>query len=84
MADAGSVAWNFSRKSVISVPKGNSNEEEVLLAVIDAGAEDVKSEEETIEFFQSLIDSGLVWQLQGSYGRTAMFLIEQGYCEERK
>jgi hypothetical protein len=35
-------------------------------------------EEETIELFQHLIDVGLVWQLQGSYGRTAQALIEQG------
>jgi hypothetical protein len=33
-----------------------------------------------IEGFQKLIDSGTVWQLQGSYGRTAQQLIDQGYC----
>lgn len=36
--------------------------------------------EEVVEFFQGMIDSGVVWQLQGNYGRTAMALIEQGYC----
>ena len=38
------------------------------------------SEEEIIEFFQELINSGVAWKLQGSYGRTAKALIEQGYC----
>lgn len=36
--------------------------------------------DETIELFQELIDSGLVWQLQGFYGRTARDLIEAGLC----
>lgn len=36
------------------------------------------SDEETLEGFQKLIDSGLVWQLQGHYGRTAQALIEAG------
>jgi hypothetical protein len=37
-------------------------------------------EQETIEGFQTLIDSGVVWSLQGSYGRAAARLIEAGYC----
>ena len=40
------------------------------------------SEEETIEFFQGLINSGLCWQLQGHYGRMAQRLIDEGVCNE--
>ncbi len=36
--------------------------------------------DETIELFQYLIDSGLVFQLQGSYGRMAGDLVKQGLC----
>jgi hypothetical protein len=38
------------------------------------------SDDEIIEGFQSLIDDGSVWQLQGHYGRTAHALIQGGLC----
>lgn len=38
------------------------------------------TDDEVIEFMQSGIDAGWVWQLQGFYGRTAAQLIEQGLC----
>ena len=34
--------------------------------------------EEILEFFQELVNSGLCWQLQGHYGRTAHALITEG------
>jgi hypothetical protein len=36
------------------------------------------SDDEIIRLFQDLVDSGLVWQLQGCYGRAAQRLIEAG------
>lgn len=36
-----------------------------------------------VDLFQELIDSGMVWQLQGFYGRTAKYLIDSGYCEPK-
>jgi hypothetical protein len=39
-------------------------------------------EEGIIDMFQQLINSGLAWKMQGSYGRTAKALIDAGYCVE--
>ncbi len=42
MADPGSVAYNFARKGVISITKTDGvSEDDILLAVLDAGAEEV-------------------------------------------
>src|SRR5438094_9936491 len=41
MADPGSVSYLFSRKGVVIVPKESLSEDDVLLAVLDAGAEEV-------------------------------------------
>jgi len=38
------------------------------------------SEEQQIEAWQFLIDTGLAWKLQGWFGRQAVALIEQGIC----
>lgn len=41
LADPGSVAYNFARKGVITVPADGTTEDDVLMAVLDAGAEEV-------------------------------------------
>ena len=45
------------------------------LAGID---EDELTEEQLINAWQHLVDTGLAWQLQGSFGRTAKYLIDEG------
>ena len=50
MADAGSVAYMFSRKGVVIVPKSDGmSEDDVLGAVLDAGAEEINDLGEAFE-----------------------------------
>lgn len=37
--------------------------------------------EQIVAGFQTMIDDGTVWQLQGSYGRMACDLIAAGLCQ---
>ena len=36
------------------------------------------TDKEVVSFFQELVNTGLVWNLQGFYGRTAVHLIAEG------
>ncbi|CAB4937677.1 unannotated protein [freshwater metagenome] len=49
MADPGSVSYLFTRKGVVIVPKGGRTEDDVLDAVLDAGAEEVNDLGESFE-----------------------------------
>jgi len=49
MADPGSVAYLFNRKGVVILPKNDLSEDDVLLAVLDAGAEEVNDLGESLE-----------------------------------
>jgi YebC/PmpR family DNA-binding regulatory protein len=49
LADAGSVSYMFSRKGVVIVPKATISEDDVLGAVLDAGAEEVNDLGEAFE-----------------------------------
>ena len=42
------------------------------------------TEEEIITEFQKMINSGIVWQLQGFYGHTAKTLIDNGFCTQKQ
>ncbi len=57
MADPGSVAYLFHRKGLIVVPKSDGVEEDdVLSAVLDAGAEDVEDDGEIFEVVTETAD----------------------------
>ncbi|MBH0774985.1 YebC/PmpR family DNA-binding transcriptional regulator [Nocardia bovistercoris] len=49
MADPGSVAYLFHRKGIVTLEKNGLSEDDVLLAVLDAGAEEVNDLGDTFE-----------------------------------
>ena len=55
-----------------------------LAVGIAEGFEEAESEEQVIEAWQYLLDTGMCWTLQGWFGRTAKALIEQGIIKENK
>ncbi|TQM68933.1 YebC/PmpR family DNA-binding regulatory protein [Actinomadura hallensis] len=56
LADPGSVSYMFNRKGVVTVPKEGTTEEDVMLAVLDAGAEEVNDLGDTFEVVSEASD----------------------------
>ena len=49
LGESGCVAWMFEQKGLVQIPIDKSDEDSVMMATMDAGAEDIKVEEDTIE-----------------------------------
>ncbi|RSN48435.1 MULTISPECIES: YebC/PmpR family DNA-binding transcriptional regulator [Actinomadura] len=56
LADPGSVSYMFNRKGVVIVPKNGTSEDDVMMAVLDAGAEEVNELDE--ENFEVVSEAG--------------------------
>ncbi len=69
MGESGSVAWMFDKKGVITLPRQDKSEEDMMEIIIEAGAEDLQTEDDffeiqtSIEAFEpvrkAIADSGL-------------------------
>ncbi len=56
LAEVGSVSWMFEQKGLIELEKEGMTEDDALMYAIDAGAEDVKTEEEAYEIYTAPAD----------------------------
>ncbi|MGF3055267.1 YebC/PmpR family DNA-binding transcriptional regulator [Microbacterium sp. YY-01] len=56
LADPGSVAYNFTRKGVIVVGSEGTSEDEVMLAVLEAGAEEIEPHAQGFEVITEASD----------------------------
>lgn len=54
----GSLSFMFDRKGVFTIPKGHIDQEELELELIDAGAEDIEVNEDTIVVYTPMADFG--------------------------
>lgn len=55
LGETGSVAWMFEKKGLIKVTRENYDEEELFMIVIDAGAEDMETEDS--DFYEIYTDA---------------------------
>ncbi|MXZ89321.1 MAG: YebC/PmpR family DNA-binding transcriptional regulator [Dehalococcoidia bacterium] len=49
LGENGSVAWQFESRGALSVPVDGHDEDEIALAAIEAGAEDIETSEDSVE-----------------------------------
>ena len=56
LAGSGAVAWQFEPRGLITVPRAGLDADEVALSAIDAGAEDVDTDDEAIEVYTTPSD----------------------------
>lgn len=73
LGESGCVAWMFHSKGMVTVPAESASEDDVMMAVMDAGAEDVRTEGEAVEVLcppdglqavrQALTDAGIAFNM---------------------
>ena len=72
LGERGAVSWMFDQKGRVEVDAGGASEEDVMLAVMDAGGEDIQDAEDVFEVLcpvesfeavkKALDDAGLTYQ----------------------
>jgi len=68
MGENGCVSWMFHKKGYIVVNKAKADEERLMSIVLDAGAEDLKAEDETFEITSAPSDFDKVKKALGDAG----------------
>lgn len=73
IASPGSVAYNFDRKGVIKVNKGNVDEENLFNLSIESGADDFRTEE---EFYVVITPADMLYQVKDAIDAKGYEAIE--------
>lgn len=54
LGEGGSVAWMFDRKGIITLPKQNKSEDDIMEIMLEVGADDLQTEEDFFEVSTSI------------------------------
>ncbi len=85
LAATGAVAWMFSKKGYIVIEKSKADEEKLMAAVLDAGADDLKDDEDNWEVlsapdaFQAVNDAVKALGIEPATAKVSM--IPQSYVK---
>ena len=71
------------RRRVHAKPSAPVTDTYRACSIVEGFSGEDHSEEERLEAWQYLIDTGACWTLQGWYGRTAAALIQAGECHAK-
>jgi hypothetical protein len=64
-------------------PVAEERKQDLLNAIISYEMDEL-TDEQVANLFQELHDTGLAYDLQGSYGRTAQYMIEHGLIQDTR
>jgi YebC/PmpR family DNA-binding regulatory protein len=74
LGESGCVAWMFETKGIIRVDKDNFDEEELFLVTVEAGAEDMKSDDE--DYYEIYTEADQLGQVQADLEKNNVIVVE--------
>lgn len=85
---SGCVSWQFDKKGVIIMEKGDLDEDTVMMQALDAGAEDFLADEETFEIYTAPDDFSAVREALEKLGyefvEAQVEMVPQNYITSRR
>jgi len=81
LAEKGAVSWMFTQKGLIEVEAGAIGEEDLMMAVMDAGGEDIQAADDVFEVLSSVEDFEVVKkaldEAEISYSQSSLAWVPQ-------
>ncbi len=85
LAETGAVSWNFEQKGYFTINAAGIEEDEIMMAALDAGADDVQNSGEFYEVFTSPTEFHSVLQKMEAagypVGNAELTLVPKNYIQ---